>query len=86
MNYWCELLFIKFKKFRNVVRFKKIINDLILWKSFGVCMMVVLMDVREVFDIVLLFIFCNFLKFKVLIYVGRGKRKGRNLFILGIEY
>lgn len=86
MNYWCELLFIKFKKFRNVVRFKKIINDLILWKSFGVCMMVVLMDLREVFDIVLLFIFCNFLKFKVLIYVERGKRKGRNLFILGIEY
>lgn len=68
-------MFTKFKELRNVARSKKTINDLILWKSFGACMMAALMDAREAL-----------LKLKALIHVERGKRKGRNLFTLGIEY
>ena len=79
-------MFTKFKELRNVARSKKTINDLTLWKSFGACMMAALMDVREAPDIALLFIPCNLLKLKALIHVERGKRKGRNLFTLGIEY
>ena len=75
MNHRCEPLFTKFKELRNVARSKKTINDLILWKSFGACMMAALMDVREAPDIALLFIPCNLLKLKALIHVGRGKRK-----------